>query len=233
LPAARDHADHRLLMVRSRAALAVLVLGVAATAWIACVGDSPTALPKGSEGGACYGDNTCNGDLLCVKDVCVRRDASAPPQDAGSDTLPPLVDAGGDAAKDGAACGPIPTAGPCGCSGAYPLCCLERDAGARCIDYADDAGCTTLKTVECNSDEQCGNRACCFKGDFTGQSACGTVMTGALDTHCEEIDASTQAGKYGCYIACTSDMHCQKYDAGTCLPFRLGASGEIFGVCRP
>ena len=36
------------------------------------------AHPDGTEGGACYGNGTCNDDLTCASNLCVRLPAPAP-----------------------------------------------------------------------------------------------------------------------------------------------------------
>lgn len=213
----------RVRRISSLAAAAV----VSSIGWAACVSD--LGPKKGSEGGPCYGDLTCDGELACVKDVCTRSDGGANDA-AAKDTGTPAdggVESGSDAAKDGAACGPIPST-PCGCTGQNGDCCLAHDAGERCTSFVCPV---TLRYLECSSDDECANRACCFKGDPI-PAACGTLPSGAMDSHCEAIDAG-QAGKPGCFIACVSDLHCTKYDAGACRPFYLGSSGELYGVCVP
>jgi hypothetical protein len=205
--------------------LMVAMLVIPMSGYFACVSD--VGPKKGSEGGPCYGDQTCDGELKCVKDLCTRADGGT--SDAGADSGGP-GDGGPDVGTDGSGtCGPIPSS-PCGCTGQKSDCCLSLDAGERCSNF-DPCPNPSNRYVECSSDDDCGNRACCFKGDPI-PAACGTLASGAMDSRCQLVD-SGEVGKPGCFIGCVTDLHCAKYDAGKCRPFYLGDTKELYGACAP
>jgi hypothetical protein len=80
-------------------ALALLATG----AWACDTTELEEPCSDGSEGCACYGNDTCDGELACVSGSCVAPqedagDAEARSPDVGADVRPPEEDTGVDAA---------------------------------------------------------------------------------------------------------------------------------------
>ncbi len=89
------------------ASLAAAVLLTACPAEPEGPGSNQTTCETGDEGCPCYGNDTCNGDLLCVDEVCVAAQG-APDADTGQD-----ADAEPDAGDEPDA-DPTPIDGACG-----------------------------------------------------------------------------------------------------------------------
>jgi hypothetical protein len=82
----------RSLLRRARVVIAIaMACGIAASSG-ACGSDYSTKdKPAGSEGGACYGNGTCDAPLTCASNICVRLDGAS------------TSDASGDSGSDAAA----------------------------------------------------------------------------------------------------------------------------------
>lgn len=96
----------RMLSTRRRQAMAVgLILG----GFLPRCSESPADRPgadaasspsTGSEGGACYGNGTCDDGLACLSDLCVRLSDAALPDATVGDAAPPDADPLGDCTPD-------------------------------------------------------------------------------------------------------------------------------------
>jgi hypothetical protein len=90
----------------ARLAVAFAAGSVAVTSFGACASDYASSKAAGSEGGACYGNGTCDDGLTCASNVCVRLDGAALPSEGGGVTTSdaaPSADATNDDASSSSA----------------------------------------------------------------------------------------------------------------------------------
>jgi hypothetical protein len=189
---------------------------------------SDSGTPEGSEGGACYGNGTCDEGLVCLSDLCVvpaQTDAGSPvdsgpvadsgpaPTDAGQ-----IPDAGTEADSGGATAdsGQSPDAGPAdgglsdGGTGPTP------DAGPECFtkcqcdpgEVCKDGICQAPPAT-CNSSNDCGRGA----GDLCEANLCNGFTQTCFDSNPLPCGMTEDCvGRLGCENAgdcvCNTENQC-------------------------
>jgi hypothetical protein len=116
---------------------------------------------EGTEGGACYGNDSCNAGLTCLSHLCVDATGFVTPSDAGATDAVADAPASVDVASDAGDAGPpAPTeiTGTCGLSAHSQGCsdCLNSQccsAGAVCLSFQSCAMCISglLSGTVCTS----------------------------------------------------------------------------------
>lgn len=145
-----------------------VLLALALSCFVAGFAACSSGPKQGEEGGACYGNGTCNAGLECLSQLCVN-----PGVDGGGDAAPDVgndvvtSDASGEAgdAGDGAA--------SCG-NGTEPCCPANTcNDGGCCVDGT----CVAATTACPHAFGTCTAGACGTCGG-TGESCCGTGDAG-------------------------------------------------------
>lgn len=209
---------------------------------IACTGDDPNASDgpaRGSLGGECSANNSCNTGLACVL-----VDGKARCANATAD--------GGTLADTGTSVGPDSGSGDDDDDSGLPHCkfeltptateCKDKvrcypdkadagDAGPNCIDMAATCSSSELLRWECNSPHYgCG--ACCITADLVPLTECNQATLNVLGTSGTKCIVETSCPANQIQL-CQSNGQCRAGEY--CKPAKIhstfAVADSIFGIC--
>jgi len=213
--------------VNTRKSLAAVAIMLAAAITPACGNsDNPSSTPgkaAGTEGGPCYGNGTCNADLVCLSNLCVNAGTggSGGSGDAGLGGTGGASGTGGTAG-DGGPAGAGGTAGGAGTSGAAGSGGEAGSAGSGAaggedggVDAAAGAAGTSNNCASVPNDSYEDNETCdtasalavasegagvLVVGDATLHHQDGTSDTDWYQIHAEEASHVCFPGASECYL---------------------------------
>jgi len=201
----------------------ILMLGAISVA----VGCS-SGKPAGTEGGACYGNGSCNSGLICLSHVCVSPGDGAAGSSAGGSAgggtgggsgTTGAAGAGATGGTGGGSDGGAPVVGvPCGPSSVCnsgSACCLGPLNTATC-----EMPCATgLDSYACDGPEDCN----------AGSSCCASASSGTVNAACSASGACSASDTTLCHTSqdCPLGMFCCNLNS----PFWRCVSQNI-GGCR-